>query len=99
MYAHTMIEYLLPVYIHPLGSDFLVEGINVLLRFYVSITRLTILRRSPHGLLCQTVLRQNIMTESALRTTRESTSGRLSASPTIQRKNVHISQAICMRKN
>ncbi|KAL4069108.1 hypothetical protein J3A83DRAFT_4248645 [Scleroderma citrinum] len=52
MYAHTMIDL---VYIYPLGSDFLVEGVNVLLRFYVSITRLTILRRSPHGLLCQIV--------------------------------------------
>ncbi|KAL4082045.1 hypothetical protein V8B97DRAFT_1927033 [Scleroderma yunnanense] len=66
MYAHTKIKYVYAfiqsfcvdrpcslVYIHPLGSDFLVEGINVLLRFYVSITRLTILRRSPHGLLYQ----------------------------------------------
>ncbi|KAL4072628.1 hypothetical protein V8B97DRAFT_1957377, partial [Scleroderma yunnanense] len=41
------------MYIHPLGSDFLVEGTNVLLRFYASIARLTILGWSPHGLLCK----------------------------------------------
>ncbi|KAL4064465.1 hypothetical protein J3A83DRAFT_4271925 [Scleroderma citrinum] len=50
MYASTMIDLM---YIHPLGSDFLVEGTNVLLRFYASIARLTILGWSPHGLLCK----------------------------------------------